>query len=838
MTTSDERQRLTTISFGEINGIARSNEPVRLGMPLPQGQIRHGSQIEISDDQENLLPLQTKVLAHWPDHSVQWLLLDMLISVGAGAQREFAVWSRPPAVATSSEAATPLPEISSSSLQLNSSQLILQASSAAYAFFDSVTIVHSQRHQQFLSQLVAVDADGRSYVAVIERMNVEAHGAVLSIIAAHGRMVAVGAGCDWRFTSRWYYWHHLDLLRLDFSIHNGNAALHPENLWDLGDPGSVLFRELSLQVTMPGLSTAQAKTISGDRFMPVPGKQWQVLQQSSGGANWRSSNHIAAAGQNYRCLPGASLEIAGVKSALARACPRLAVASEVLTMTVALKEFWQNFPKLLQLEGEQLTIGFFPRQHQEIYELQGGERKTHSVFFHFTTTATPADLDWIDTPLVGVLSAEWYARTRVYPCLPLPGATDHRRYFDIVANAISGNNTFAVRREIIDEYGWRHYGELYADHESAYNEADKPFNSHYNNQYDVIASAFLHFWYSGNPKWQRLGDELARHVRDIDIYHCGKDRYEFNGGMFWHTNHYLDAETATHRCFSCRHPAAASGNYGGGPSPQNAYIQGLIWHYYLSGDELSRQAVLTVLANIKSLVAGPARRSQRWHSWLKQQVKRWLRVLKKSPGAYGLFEGPGRESGNALLALVQGFVFSGERDYLFQAQRLIYRCVSPDDDLARRQLGDVENRWMYVMFLQALAEYLRVKQLYHQQDAAYHYAQATLLHYADWMLTNEKAYLSNPAALEYPNETWAAQELRKSLVFCYAAEHTDDQSRRDAYQHHAGHYYRQCFTDLEPFADRVYLTRPLAILLACGLPCHYFGLPGLAMPTKEPARRE
>lgn len=45
-------------------------------------------------------------------------------------------------------------------------------------------------------------------------------------------------------------------------------------------------------------------------------------------------------------------------------------------------------------------------------------------------------------------------------------------------------------------------------------------------------------------------DELARHLVDIDIYHTDQDEPRFNGGLFWRTEHYTDAETATHRAYS------------------------------------------------------------------------------------------------------------------------------------------------------------------------------------------------------------------------------------------------------------------------------------------------
>ena len=45
--------------------------------------------------------------------------------------------------------------------------------------------------------------------------------------------------------------------------------------------------------------------------------------------------------------------------------------------------FWQNFPKALEVNDNRLTIGLFPRQYADVYELQGGEQKTHTAYLYF-----------------------------------------------------------------------------------------------------------------------------------------------------------------------------------------------------------------------------------------------------------------------------------------------------------------------------------------------------------------------------------------------------------------------------------------------------------------------
>ena len=52
----------------------------------------------------------------------------------------------------------------------------------------------------------------------------------------------------------------------------------------------------------------------------------------------------------------------------------------------------------------------------------------------------------------------------------------------------------------------------------------------------------------------------------------------------------------------------------------------------------------------------------------------------------------------------------------------------------------------------------------------YAYGRASLLHYARWMAEHEQPYLDQPEKLEFPTETWAAQDIRKSDVFYFAMQ--------------------------------------------------------------------
>ena len=168
-------------------------------------------------------------------------------------------------------------------------------------------------------------------------------------------------------------------------------------------------------------------------------------------------------------------------------------------------------------------------------------------------------------------------------------------YDALLSLGLEGEHNFFAKRERVDEYGWRNFGELFADHEVWLYGAHEDFHSHYNNQYDPLAGFARQFALSGDQRWYELMHDLARHVLDIDLYHTDEDRVEYNRGYFWHTNHHVSANTCTHRTFSLSHQSdLESHSSSGGPGDQHCYTTGFRYYYCLTGDRRAREAVLSI----------------------------------------------------------------------------------------------------------------------------------------------------------------------------------------------------------------------------------------------------
>jgi hypothetical protein len=201
----------------------------------------------------------------------------------------------------------------------------------------------------------------------------------------------------------------------------------------------------------------------------------------------------------------------------------------------------------------------------------------------------------------------------------------------------------------------------------------------------------------------------------------------------------------------------------------------------------------------------------------RKTILRWL-----APSATGLatatyspdFHGPGRGAGHSILTLLEGYRITGERQFLDAAEALIRRCVHPSDDIAALDLLDAERRWSYTVFLQALGKYLDDKAELAELDEAYGYGRAVLLHYARWMAEHEYPYLDRPERLEFPTETWAAQDMRKSEVFALAAQHADA-TERECFVDRARFFFNYSVSTLLGTASRS-LTRPIVLLLSNG----------------------
>ena len=102
------------------------------------------------------------------------------------------------------------------------------------------------------------------------------------------------------------------------------------------------------------------------------------------------------------------------------------------------------------------------------------------------------------------------------------------------------------------------------------------------------------------------------------------------------------------------------------------------------------------------------------------------------------------------------------------------------------------------------------------------------------MAANEYPYLDKPEKLEFPTETWAAQDIRKSDVLYLAAMHAAPEER-EVFLQKAQFFFRSSVDTLSSMPTRVF-TRPVAILLTSGYMQSW--VDGRRRPYPVPSRRD
>lgn len=785
----------------ESAGVDRRGESVTVSVPCPRGAVAPDQTLSVSGPLDKEQPCQGRVLKAWPDGSAKWLLVDFAASVAAGEVAEY----RLKVGGEITPVADPVQvRPGDDCWQVDTGKAVFLVDARLFRPFQAVRIGGEEvlRPGESVCRLSLDGEPGAA--AAVDAVTLEQAGPLRAVLRIAGRFDHAPAAKA-RFSCRLHFFAGSSAVKIQYTIHNPTAARHRGGLWDLGDPGSLQFK--SFRFSFCGNQAGaeiHCLVAPGETPLALPGhSDFSLYQESSGGTNWRSPVHRNSLGQVPMQRSGYLAEGDGQEiGAGLRATPVVWHGAGESGTALAVPSFWQEFPGEIAVAGGKLNFSPFPARFPDRHELQGGEQKTHQFWVDFATGRE--GLVWALNPLQAHAAPALYLESRIFP--DLPGEDD-------LIDRFSSGKDLLGKRESADEYGWRNFGEIHADHESVYHKGPEHFVSHYNNQYDFIAGLYRKFFATGDTGWRDLASDLSGHVRDIDLYHTDQDREEYNHGLFWHTDHYVDAGNSSHRSFSRQHLQLKPPHLcGGGPGAEHCYTTGLTLHYFQTGNPDFKDAVISLaswellaLAGPQTLLAAVNRGVANLARWRSCKVSRQL--FPRYPLTRG--------TGNAITACLDAFEVGGGRSFLDKSEELVRGSLHPQDDIAARDLLNAEVAWSYTVLLAALSKFLDKKSELGEYDAGFSHARASLLAYANWMLANDYPYLDKPELLEYPNETWAAQDLRKSVVLYNAARYASSTRQRAAFAQKAKFYYDYSLAELAKHKSSRF-TRPVVLMLQNG----------------------
>ena len=804
---------LKPISIEIVNdsNIAIEKHPFSIGVPCSKGSVVELGNLKLDLNGESV-PFSVVPLATWSDESVKWLLLDFQASVDANEQVSFQLLG--------DEGLDRQPEFAQVIIDDTGDEYLVDTGPTQFTVSKLTLgpfhqVVHD--NDELLSDtgsIQLVDDEGNIATSVITAVSVsESNNTLRKKISIDGFFQNSREKNLVNFSLKLNFYAGLSTVKGEFTLTNSRAAEHPGGVWDLGDKGSFFFKALSVKMQLAekdNVCQSSIKIAPEIDWRPSESGRLMLEQYSSGGKNWQSENHVNFRGEAPLKYKGFRYFEQDVQiSSGERAEPLVHLVSGDSGITAYIAAFWQNFPKGIQVDQSTLSLNLFPHSTSDGYELQGGERKRHIFYLDFSNSKT--SLDGYINEITPRIALDHYTQAKVIPWLPtFRNESMMQKLIDL---GIQGENSFFEKRETIDEFGWRNFGEIFADHEELEYKGDGQLISHYNNQYDPLYGFIKQYFITGDGRWHELLSDLAQHIADIDIYHTIEDRDEYNGGLFWHTHHYLTAFTCTHRTFSHQHADDfLYGEIGGGPGSEHCYTTGLSYYYFMTGDEIYKDAALQLANWMRCVFEGSGTVIERVFQFKSKE----LPILKRLIAGETVqrYKYPfTRATGNYITSLIDAFSLTGERHYLLTVESVIRQSMHPLDDISLRNLDRIESNWSYLVYLQAVCKYLDLKMNLQEMDEACLYAKDGLLHYVDWMLENESPFLENSENMEnveYPNHTWTAQDLRKANLFYIASLYNEGKKARYL---EAAHSYVQFVEDTLENEETRYYSRILILLM-------------------------
>ena len=540
----------------EAVGVARTREPVTHGCPFPEGQLLDPERVRLLADGAPL-PLQTGVLARWPDGSVKWLLLDAQIDLRPRQVVDLRVEYGPQV--------EPLPvrgplraDRVAGGLEIDTGALRLRLSDHGTHLFEAAG---EGLAQDGPPQLSMRDADGAAYAGQVESLTVEETNGLRLVVRAEGRYVADdGApGLSW-------------IVRVTCHAHQPWVKLHHTFVHDLDSPLLLPLQEMQLAWPLALSSAPRVMLGSPERtthYGEDHGRQSEPVWM------WeREPGRHSVLG-----LPGGRID---------RSVPShgwLYAGDDECGVQVKLRNPSQNYPKVYAASRSSIAVHLYPdptgwtqpeergRRYTEIdfssdgdyraaLPIPQGMAKTHELFLGIGGPAR--DLVEVASraaawqhPLLLEIDSRAYADSGALHMLP--------RYYDeywrleeILRAGTTGGGTPLTGMVSFGDTGIRSTGEQQVTRTTD------------NVAYDRTQTVLRQYMRRGDQPLMWLGEAMALHLMDVDTYHHCSATPDYVGGPHdqWSQFHHY---TTTARTELSR------------PNRAHTWFGGLLDYYYLTG---------------------------------------------------------------------------------------------------------------------------------------------------------------------------------------------------------------------------------------------------------------
>ena len=569
------------------DAVVRHHWPVTSGVPISQGQFRMGDAASLTNEQGQIIPVQTEPLSYWPDHSVKWLLLDFQADLTELASQSFQLKYGKHAKVV------PLPSI-----------LTASKTRQGITLDTGVLKVNLDRHQFRLLDKVWLDQNGNHIYEDSERMT-QSRAAGLTLSTPDGE----------RFTGNW------TTAEMEIEQSGPMRVCVRISGSHLNRSGK-RFRYIVRLHAYRGLPHLKIMHTFIHDHRPETMTRVQDMTLSFTSAHRKSAKGLFGNGHtgNQLFQQDDQRYLVDGQPAGTQASGWAALVSESGGLAVGLRDFWENWPKGIRLvtqkeQPPQLHMDILPRftnhpYHSQdiqeeaklhyylrdgVYTFKIGFAKTHELWAtFFEKNKTPNQLNdfyqAIDKPLLAQRSSGDVFQTRVIGNTPPSNLTRFSGYDSWLQGFFQ---LHLDDREHVREYGLMNYGDWY----------NVNWDSWGNLEYDTGRCFFIQYLRSGDRRFFDRAAAAAKHLIDVDTTHAVNEdvrqfggSYHFLPGSIWaHTVGHTGGYYATYdgEKYINEAPLVMKGPYQVGMSDTgHVWMGGAFDYYHLTGDRRAQEIAI------------------------------------------------------------------------------------------------------------------------------------------------------------------------------------------------------------------------------------------------------
>ncbi len=553
--------------------------PVTGGVPLAEGTAPTGTAFRLLDAEGRAVPLQTEPLARWKDGSVRWLLLDFAGQAPTNGETTYALsWGDGGA---SPAPATPV-KLEGANALASGNVSLRAAGPGLLTVADRLEI-----------GLRVVDEQGQLCTAVAETTEVECGGPLRGTLQVRGSIVRPGG-------ARWFSF------RLRASLYAGSSQVRLEPLIIMDAEQGIIQRLQEVSLTVSPRAGAGTAWLGGD-----PG--WQ-------GPTAQPTRLLQFGDQAYR-LEGAT------EGAGERAPGWAELADGQRRVAVALREFWQQWPKSLEADSSGLRVGLFPRFAEgdyaaaqpwykqqylfdgRCYRLRTGQARRWEVWLDLDG-AGEALCRQANAPLVPAAEPAEAIATGVWDDI-VPAGQPAVIDYDTWAENLFDAYTYSIEAQ--RDYGAMNWGDWFGERQVNWG----------NHEYDTMNQVLIQFARTADPKYFYVAEAAAHHSAAVDTIHYVNDDLEAYFSTNWPNPTYPSRAGMVHE-----HAVGHVGSFYPIKAVRDLFIeqrvspveeqtpylcldpynlghiwtQGMVRQHFLTGDPFLKETVLTIADNLARLV--------------------------------------------------------------------------------------------------------------------------------------------------------------------------------------------------------------------------------------------